>query len=95
MSTGWRTADAWRSGNDAAGIAALADQFGLSARDLLAMEAWGGYERRAQRHLSERGLRVAIVNAARVRGRLAKTDRVDAAVIARYDAFARPARPRW
>jgi transposase len=88
-------------GNDAAGIAALADQFGLSARDLLAMEASGGYERRAQRHLSEPGLRVAIVNAARVRdfarasGRLAKTDRVDAAVIARYGAFARPARPRW
>jgi transposase len=61
------------------------------------MEASGGYERRAQRHLSERGLRVAIVNAARVRafarasGCLAKTDRIDAAVIARYGAFARPA----
>jgi transposase len=84
-------------GNDAAGIAALADQFGLSAKELVVMEASGGYERRAQRHLSERGLRVAIVNAARVRdfarasGRLAKTDRVDAAVIARYGAFARPA----
>jgi len=49
-------------GNDAAGIAALADQLGLSARDLLAMEAWSGYERRTQRHLSERGLRVAIVS---------------------------------
>jgi transposase len=84
-------------GNDAAGSAALADQLGLSARDLLVMEASGGYERTAQRHLSERGLRVAIVNAARVRafarasGCLAKTDRVDAAVIARYGAFARPA----
>jgi transposase len=84
-------------GNDAAGIAALADQLGLSARDLLVMEASGGYERTAQRHLSARGLRVAIVNAARVRdfarasGCLAKTDRVDAAVIARYGAFARPA----
>ena len=84
-------------GNDAAGIAALADRLGLSARDLLVMEASGGYERRAHRHLSERGLRVAIVNAARVRdfakasGRLAKNDRVDGEMIAHYGAFARPA----
>jgi transposase len=84
-------------GNDAVGLAALADQLGLGARDLLVMEASGGYERLPHRLLSERGLRVAIVNAARVRdfarasGRLAKTDRVDAAVIARYGAFARPA----
>ena len=50
----------------------------------------------AHRRLSERGFRVAIVNPARVRdfarasGCLAKTDRIDAAVIARYGAFARP-----
>jgi transposase len=79
-------------GNDAAGSAALADQLGLSVRDLLVMEASDGYERTAHRHLSARGLKVAIVNAARVRafarasGCLAKTDRV-----ARYGAFARPA----
>jgi transposase len=84
-------------GNDAAGIAVLADQLGLGAKDLVVMEASGGYERRAQRDLSKRGLEVAIVNAARVRdfarasGLLAKTDRLDAAVIARYGAFARPA----
>lgn len=82
--------------NDAAGIAALADRLGLGPQDLLVMEASGGYERAAHRWLSERGL-VAIVNAARVRdfarasGLLAKTDRLDAAVIARYGAFARPA----
>ena len=84
-------------GNDAAGIAALADQLGLGARDLLVMEASGGYERLPHRLLGERGMRVAVVNAARVRdfarasGLLAKTDRLDAAVIARYGAFARPA----
>ena len=82
--------------NDAAGVGQLADRLDLGARDLLVMEASGGYERLAHRLLSKRGLRVAIVNAARVRdfarasGRLAKTDRVDAAVIARYGAFARP-----
>jgi transposase len=84
-------------GNDAAGIAALATQLSLGAADLVVMEASGGYERRPHRLLSEQGLGVAIVNAARVRdfarasGRLAKTDRVDAEVIARYGAFARPA----
>jgi transposase len=84
-------------GNDAAGITALAAELGLGAQDLVVMEASGGYEKASHRLLSERGLSVAIVNAARVRafarasGRLAKIDRVDAEVIARYGAFARPA----
>ena len=84
-------------GNDAAGMSALVDRLGIGAQDLILMEASGGYERGARRTLSARGLRVAIVNAARVRdfarasGRLAKTDRIDAEVIARYGAFALPA----
>ena len=57
----------WAVDNDAAGIAALVDQLGLSAQDLLVMEASGGYERLSHRLLSERGFRVAIVNPARVR----------------------------
>jgi transposase len=84
-----------RVDNDAAGIARLAAWASPGA--LVVMEASGGYERLAHRRLLERGLEVAIVNAKRVRdfarasGRLAKTDRVDAEVIARYGAFARPA----
>jgi transposase len=83
-----------RVGNDAAGVARLAAWASPGA--LVVMEASGGYERPAHRRLLERGLKVAIVNAKRVRdfarasGRLAKTDRVDAEVIARYGAFARP-----
>lgn len=83
-------------GNDAAGIAALVEQLGFGPRDLVVMEASGGYERPPHRLLSAGGVRVAVVNAARVRdfarasGRLAKTDRIDAEVIARYGAFARP-----
>lgn len=82
-------------GNDPAGIEELAAWAGDEA--LVVMEASGGYERLAHRLLSARGMRVAVVNAARVRdfarasGQLAKTDRLDAAVIARYGAFARPA----
>jgi transposase len=54
-------------GNDAAGIAALVAELGLGPRDLVVMEASGGYERGAHRALSERGVRGAIVNAKRVR----------------------------
>ena len=54
-------------GNDAAGIAALTAQLGLGRHDRVVMEASGGYERLPHRLLSARGLRVAIVNAARVR----------------------------
>jgi transposase len=81
--------------NDAQGIAELA--LWLEPGSLVVMEASGGYERLAHRLLRERGFAVAVVNALRVRqfakasGLLAKTDRLDAAVIARYGAFAKPA----
>ena len=81
--------------NDAAGVAELAGW--LEPGSLVVMEASGGYERLVHRLLTERGIRAAVVNALRVRqfakatGLLAKTDRLDAAAIARYGAFARPA----
>ncbi|MFO1047103.1 MAG: IS110 family transposase [Geminicoccaceae bacterium] len=81
--------------NDAEGIAELARWLGPDS--LVVMEASGGYERLAHRLLTELGRKAAVVNALRVRqfakasGLLAKTDRLDAAVIARYGAFARPA----
>ena len=82
-------------GNDAAGVAELAAW--LEPGSLVVMEASGGYERLVHRLLVERGIKAAVVNALRVRqfakaaGLLAKTDRLDAAVIARYGAFAKPA----
>ena len=81
--------------NDATGIERLIAW--LAPGSLVVMEASGGYERLVHRLLTERGIEVALVNPARVRhfakagGVLAKTDRLDAAVIARYGAFARPA----
>ena len=77
-------------GNDAAGVAELAAW--LQPGSLVVMEASGGYERLVHRLLVERGSKAAVVNAFRVRqfakasGLLAKTDRLDAAVIARYGA---------
>ena len=57
---------------------------------LVVMEASGGYERTAHRELVAQGVLAAIVNPKRVRdfargmGLEAKTDRVDARLIARY-----------
>ena len=59
------------------------------------MEASGGYERTAHQALVAQGVLAAIVNPKRVRdfargmGLEAKTDRVDAKVIARYGAVRR------
>ena len=81
--------------NDELGILQLAGW--LEPGGLVVMEASGGYERPVHRSLTQHGVRAAVVNPLRVRqfakasGLLAKTDRLDAAVIARYGAFARPA----
>jgi transposase len=63
---------------------------------LIVLEATGGYQRRAVAALSLAGLPVAVVNPARARefaraaGRLAKTDAVDAAVLAEFAERMRP-----
>ena len=63
---------------------------------VVAMEATGGYERQAAKALSEIGLAVAVVNPMRVRqfarsmGVLAKTDKIDARIIAHFAHVTRP-----
>lgn len=77
----------------------IANQFLLhvqSRETLVVMEATGGYETRLVQVLGEAGIAVAIVNPRRVRdfakslGREAKTDSIDAEVIARYGEVAKP-----
>jgi len=76
--------------NDAAGIAALAAFCRQHRVELVAMEATGGYERRAFLLLWEQGLPCAVTNARQVRlyaesmGVLEKTDEIDARIIARF-----------
>jgi transposase len=76
--------------NDAAGIAELAAWCRAHGVDLVVMEASGGYERQAFLLLWELGVPCGIANARSVRyfaeamGFLEKTDRIDAAIIARY-----------
>lgn len=63
---------------------------------LITLEATGGYQNLAVHKLQEAGLPVAVVNPRQVRdlakasGRLAKTDHLDAAMIARYGQMMRP-----
>jgi transposase len=76
--------------NTPAGIASLGAFCQIHEVELVAMEATGGYEQQAFARLSEQGLPTAILNPRAVRkfaesmGRLEKTDRIDAAMIAFY-----------
>jgi transposase len=84
--------------NDGAGIAALAAFCRQHQAGLMAMEATGGYERKAFLLLWEEGLPCAVTNARNVRqyaeamGVLEKTDQIDASIIARF-ARARDLQP--
>ena len=79
-----------RFANDAGGVEELACLCREQGVQLVVMEASGGCEHRAFALLSAMGLPCAIVNPRQVRrfaeamGYLEKTDRIDAAVIARY-----------
>ena len=76
--------------NTEEGIASLAVFCQSHQVELVAMEATGGYERRAFTQLSQQDLPVAILNPRAVRqfaqsmGRLEKTDSIDAGMIAWY-----------
>lgn len=79
-----------RFDNDAAGIAALAAFCRQHQAELVAMEASGGYERKAFLLLWQQDLPCAVANARNVRlyaesmGMLEKTDSIDTAMIARF-----------
>ena len=84
-------------GNDQAGLAQLLARLEALAPRLIVLEASGGYEQPAAVALLERGLAVAVVNPRQTRkfaqalGQLAKTDRIDAAVLAHFAEAVRPA----
>jgi len=90
-------ADSFSFGNDPDGITRLQTFLASFQPALIALEATGGYERRAASMLSQAGYRVAVVNPTRVRrfaqgvGQLAKTDKIDARLIAWYASVAKPA----
>lgn len=82
--------------NDASGIEQFGKKLKSLATDLVVMEATGGYETAVATALVAGGLRVAVVNPRQVRdfakatGRLAKTDRIDAQLIAAFGQAVEP-----
>jgi transposase len=80
----------WRVSNDAAGIAALVERLTARPPALIVLEPTGGLETAAVAALLAAELAVAVVNPAKVRafatasGRLAKTDALDARVLAQF-----------
>jgi transposase len=81
---------------DEAGIAALLEHLQALRPALIVLEATGGLEARLAGELAHTGLAVVVVNPRQVRdfarasGVLAKTDRIDAAVLARFGEAVRP-----
>src|SRR5439155_1491004 len=81
---------------DPAGIADLAARLGRLGPSLVVLEATGGYEADALAALLAAGIPTAVVNPRRVRqfaagiGQHAKTDPIDAAVLAHFAAVVAP-----
>jgi transposase len=91
------TGAAFRLANDATGQTALVERLQPLAPALVVLEATGGYERPLVAALQAAAIPVAVVNPRQARdfakgtGRLAKTDRIDAAVLAHFAEAVRPA----
>jgi transposase len=83
--------------NDATGINKLLTCCRAHSAGLVVMEATGRYHRMAHIALHEAGVKVAIINPYRTRrfadvlGRVAKTDEIDAKVLARFGTIMKPA----
>lgn len=87
--------EAWSVSRDGEGLGELCRRLGGTAR-LVALEATGGYETIVAATLSSEGVPVVVVNPAQVRnfanalGQRAKTDPIDARVIARFAEATQP-----
>jgi len=88
--------EAFAVARDGEGLAALVARLQPLAPHLVAVEATGGFEITVAAAIAAAALPLAVVNPAQVRhyaqalGRRAKTDRIDAAVIARFAEAVRP-----
>jgi transposase len=86
----------WQFTNDEFGITKLLERLTTLSPVLIVMEPTGGFEAPVAAELSAAGFSVAVVNARQIRdyaratGKLAKTDRLDAHVIASFAAAIKP-----
>lgn len=85
-----------RVSNDESAITGLVEQLCQCRPERVVLEATGGWEAPLVRALCKRALPVAVINPRQVRefaratGRLAKTDRIDALVLARFASVLKP-----
>jgi transposase len=90
------SAEQWRVATDDAGLAALVVRLRALGPALVVLEATGGYELPVVAALSAAQLPVVVVNPRQVRafaravGKLAKTDAIDAAVLAQFAEAVNP-----
>jgi transposase len=88
--------EVWQFGNDEPGFATLVEKLKPLEPKLVVMEATGGYQAPLAAALTVAGIAVAVVNPRQVRdfgratGQLAKTDALDAEVIARFGEVLKP-----
>ncbi len=88
--------DTWTSGTTATAIDALVARVGALQPTLVVCEATGGYEMPLAAACSAAGIPISIVNPRQVRafahalGRTAKTDAIDASVLALFGARVQP-----
>lgn len=88
--------ESWQESNDLEGIGRLVEKVLRASPVLIVLEATGGYEAACTSALAVADLPVAVINPRQARdfakslGRLAKTDRIDAAVLARFGEAVRP-----
>lgn len=86
----------WRAGNDGDGISNLVIRLKKVKPSLIVLEATGGYEMQLVAELAHANLPVVVTNPRKVRafarstGRLAKTDKLDAKLLAHFAAAIRP-----
>jgi len=92
----WPGETTWRAPHAEASLPRLVEQLQGFAPSLIVLEATGGYETDVATALAAAGLPVAVVNPRQVRdfarslGKLAKTDRLDAQILARFAQAIRP-----
>lgn len=88
--------EGWRASNDDVGLAGLVARLEALKPEVIVLEATGGYEVPVAAALGTAKLPVAVMNPRQTRdfakavGTLAKTDRVDAQVLARFGEAVRP-----
>jgi len=91
-----QTGETWTGSNDAAGCDALVTKLSRLKPSCIVLEATGGFETLAAASLTAKNLPANVVNPRQVRdfakatGQLAKTDRIDARVLAHFAAAINP-----